>query len=257
MIFAPTIPFPRQFYGFDADAISLMGLPYRLALWGLNVLLPAWVIQKVLLFAVFVVAGLGAYMLCSAESVFGRFFAGFMYVLNPFVYVRFMVGHLGLLLAYSVFPFLIKSFVEFLNQPELEKGIKLVFLSTLILALYSHFVYIAGLVFVTLLIFKVLSSRRDLHGLVNLFGWGGVTAAMFVAMNLHWVVPLLTFKAGTLLISGFTYQDLLAFTSRAWGTGVNIFFTLASLYGFWRVPEGYRYVSETLLGWLPAQGSRE
>ena len=249
MVFTPTIPFPREFYGFDANPIRLVGLPFHLCLWILNLILPSWLIQKALLFMVFLVAGLGAYMLCEAKNVFGKLFAGFMYVLNPFVYVRFMVGHFCLLLAYSIFPFLIGSFVKFSDEPQLERGIKLAFLLALVLILDVHFVYISGLAFIVLFIFKILSLKFNRQYLIRLIGLSGVTLGIFMMMNSYWIFPLFMFRAEDLFLSEFTYRDLLAFASRIWGTGLNIFFTLASLYGFWRMPEGYKYVSEILLGW--------
>ena len=125
MVFTLKIPFPREFYGFNADPIGLTGLPFRLCLWALNLVLPSWLIQKILLFSVFLVSGLGAHYLCEAKSTLGRFYAGFMYVLNPFIYVRFMVGHLRLLLGYCILPFLIKSFIRFLDEPKLAYGVHL------------------------------------------------------------------------------------------------------------------------------------
>jgi len=248
MVFTPTIPFPREFYGFDADPIRLAGLPFRLCLWALNLVLPSWLIQKILLFTVFFVSGLGAHYLCEAKSILGRFYAGFMYVLNPFIYVRFMVGHLNVLMGYCVFPFLVKSFVKFIDDPEFDNGVRFVLLSTLILILDLHFIFIAGLALLTLFIFKILSLKGDLQKLGRLLSGLIFAVAVFVALNLYWLASIFLFEGET-RISTFSYKDLLAFTSKAWGTGVNLFFSLAALYGFWRIPEGYRYVSETLVGW--------
>jgi len=248
MVFTPKILFPLEFYGFNADPVGLAGLPFRLCLWALNLALPAWLIQKILLFAVFLVSGLGAHYLCEAKSSLGRFYAGFMYVLNPFIYVRFMVGHLGLLLGYCILPFLIRSFIGFLDEPKLAYGVKFALFLTLILVLDIHYVYIAGLLLLALFIFKILSLKGDLQNLGRLLGCIIFSAAVFAALNLYWLASIFLFRGKT-RISVFSYNDLLAFTSKAWGTGANLFFSLAALYGFWRIPEGYRYVSETLPGW--------
>ena len=248
MVFTPKIPFPREFYGFDADPIRLVGLPFRLFLWALNFVLPAWLIQKILLFAVFLFSGLGAHYLCEARSSLGRFYAGFLYVLNPFVYVRFMVGHLGLLLGYSVLPFLIKSFVSFLDEPKLDSGVKFALLLTLILVLDVHYVYIAGLALLFLFVFKILSLKEEPQKLRRIISGIVFSAVIFAGLNVYWLASIFLLGTET-RVSTFGYRDLLAFASKAWGTGVNIFFSLAALYGFWRVPEGYRYVCETLPGW--------
>ena len=248
MVFTPKIPFPREFYGFDADPIRLVGLPFKLFLWALNLVLPGWLIQKILLFAVLLFSGLGAHYLCEAKSSLGRFYAGFLYVLNPFVYVRFMVGHLNLLLGYSVLPFLIKSFTGFLDKPGFDSGVKFALLLTLIVVLDVHYVYIAGLVLLFLFVSKVLSLKEEPQKLWRIVSGVVFSAVVFAGLNVYWLASI--FLLGTEThVSTFSYRDLLAFASQAWGTGVNIFFSLAALYGFWRVPEGYRYVCETLPGW--------
>ncbi len=247
MVFTPTIQFPGSFFGFSNDPISLLYMPYNLGLWALNNVASSWIIQKTLLFLVFLLAGLGAYDFCSTESISGKLFAGFIYAMNPFIYVRFMVGHLSLLLAYSVFPFLLKSFIKFLHDTRMETCIRMMLLSTLVIILDSHFVYITAIPFVALLIFKILTMNRK--NFLKIICWSAIACLFFLVINFFWIAPMLTFETSNPFISGFTYQDLLAFTSRTWGTGFNIFFTLATLYGFWRFPEGYSYVSWTLPGW--------
>ena len=80
MVFTPKIPFPREFYWFDADPIRLVCLPFRLFLWALNFVLPAWLIQKILLFAVLLFSGLGAHYLCEAKSSLeGSMLASYMF----------------------------------------------------------------------------------------------------------------------------------------------------------------------------------
>ena len=248
MVFTPKISFPREFYGFYADPVKIVRLPYRLGLWALNLVFPSWLIQKILLFAVFLVSGLGAYYLCEAESDLGKLYAGFMYVLNPFVYVRFIVGHLNLLLGYSILPFLVKSFIGFLDEPRLDGGVKSALLLTLILVLDVHYVYVAGLALLTLFIFKILSLKGDVQRLHRLMRGVIFLAAIFAGLNIYWLASTFLF-GGETYVSVFSYRDLLVFASKAWGTGASIFFSLAALYGFWHVPEGYRYVSETLPGW--------
>ena len=161
MVFTPKIPFPREFYGFDGDPLKILHLPFNCFLWCLNKILPSWLIQKILLFLVFFLSGLGAYSICRAESIWGRLFAGFFYVLNPFVYVRFMVGHLNVLMGYCIFPFLLASFIKLVEDSHVESAVKFVLLSTLILVLDEHFVFIGGLTLLVLLFWKIIDLRKD------------------------------------------------------------------------------------------------
>jgi hypothetical protein len=246
MPWSPNIKFPSQFYGFETDPISLMGLPFSLIIWPLS-FIPSHILQKAVLFLVFFLSGLGAHRLCLSRSQLGKYFAGFLYTLNPFVYVRFMVGHLGLLLAYAVTPFLISSVLNFLEKPNLKRSLTLALLLTLIISLDSHFSMISALVLISLLIFRSISL--GLKGAPKLLPWLLIATLAYLIINLYWLLPLLLGYVREPFIEGFTYQDQLAFMSHTWGTGVNIFFSLAALYGFWRPPEAYTYVSQTLLGW--------
>lgn len=70
------------------------GLPFFLLLIeGIGSLVPMWVIQKIILFFTLFLAGFSAHHLCPAKNQLGKYFAGLIYMLNPFVYVRFMAGH--------------------------------------------------------------------------------------------------------------------------------------------------------------------
>ena len=240
------IPFLNTFYGFDADPIGLIWLPFSLTIWLLNQIIPSDLLQKALLFNVFFLAGLGAHRLCPSRSEYGRYFAGFLYVVNPFVYTRFMVGHLNLLLAYSISPFTLSSTIKLFIEPSPKRTIKLALLITLNLILDIHFIFIVGLLTLLLVVFRVIEVRWNS---VKFLPYLALTALIYTTLNLYWLIPYSAGSAGEPIIQAFSYQDLIAFASKTWGTGVNIFFSLAALYGFWRYPEGYTYVSQTLPGW--------
>jgi hypothetical protein len=237
---------PPNIYGFETDPIKLINLPYRSTLWLLSQIAPSDTIQKALLFAVFFFAGLGAHRLCPGKSEYGRYFAGILYTINPFVYTRFMVGHLGLLLAYATLPYTINSALKLLKEPSLKRSVELALLITLNLLLDIHYLFIVGLLLLFLTVFRVVEIGWRC---VKLLPYLTSTALLYIALNLYWLVPYLTGSIGEPIIEAFSYQDLITFTSKTWGTGVNIFFSLAALYGFWRYPEGYIYVSQTLPAW--------
>jgi len=242
---SPNVGFPN-IYGFEADPLSLISLPFGLTVWLLKQILPSDIVEKVLLFAAFLLAGLGTHRLCPSKSEYGRYFAGTLYAVNPFVYTRFMVGHLGLLLAYAILPYTINSALKLLKEQSLKRNVELALLLTLNLLLDIHFVFILGLLLLFLMAFRAMEiGWRCPRLLIYL----ALTALLYTALNLYWLIPYLAGSVGEPLVQNFSYQDLIAFASKTWGTGVNIFFSLAALYGFWRYPEGYTYVSQTLPGW--------
>jgi len=242
---SPNVGFPN-IYGFEADPLSLISLPFGLTVWLLKQILPSDIVEKVLLFAAFLLAGLGTHRLCPSKSEYGRYFAGTLYAVNPFVYTRFMVGHLGLLLAYAILPYTINSALKLLKEQSLKRSVELALLLTLNLLLDIHFVFILGLLLLFLIAFRALEIGWRCSRLLVYFA---LTALIYTALNLYWLIPYLAGSVGEPTIQNFSYQDLIAFASKTWGTGANIFFSLAALYGFWRYPEGYTYVSQTLPAW--------
>jgi hypothetical protein len=186
MAWSTNIPLLRVYYGIEADPITLLGFPFNIMLWLLNQIMLSDLLQKILLFAVFFLSGLGAHRLCPSKSEFGRYFAGILYAVNPFVYTRFMVGHLGLLLAYAILPYTINSALKLLKQQSLKNSVELVLLLTLNLILDIHFVFILGLLVLFLVAFRAMEiGWRCSRLLIYL----ALTALIYTALNLYWLKP--------------------------------------------------------------------
>ena len=115
MIFTPdTFRISDSFYGLSNQYSTL---PLYAFLDFLSIFFSNEIIQKLLFFLVFFVSGVSMYKLCPEEWGIGRYFAGFLYMINPFIYVRFLAGHWLILLAYAVSPIVIKSFMDFFEFP--------------------------------------------------------------------------------------------------------------------------------------------
>jgi len=123
------------FYGLSG---SYSVAPFIALLRFLNVLFSVEFIQKLSFFFIFFISGISAYKLCPEEWRMGRYFAGFLYMLNPLVYVRFLAGHWLILLAYAVTPFAIKGLMDFYDAPSTKRAIKFVFLLTSIFVIETH-----------------------------------------------------------------------------------------------------------------------
>ncbi|MFN3622281.1 MAG: hypothetical protein ACK4TI_05255, partial [Nitrososphaerales archaeon] len=69
------------------------------------------------------------------------------------------------------------------------------------------------------------------------------SALLYFALNLYWLLPLLTSKEN--VVSQFTLDDFYVFSAKPQVN--NIYFTLLSLHGFWR--GGYQYTFDAISGW--------
>jgi hypothetical protein len=65
--------------------------------------------QKLLLLAIVFLAGLGMHRAAPARSEAGRYFAGLLYAVNPFVYDRLVTGQWYLLLGYALLPWAFRA----------------------------------------------------------------------------------------------------------------------------------------------------
>lgn len=246
MMFTPRINVSDIFYGFEISFAS--DLPILAALNYLGKIAPMWLWQKLILFLILFLSGYSAHRLCPASYAIGKYFAGLLYMLNPFVYVRFVAGQWKILLTYAIAPFLVIALIDFLENPTPGRAIKVGLLLALTTMLNPSSVFLVVLLFAAFLLFKLfqsrgLSFRKMLSGL-------GISLGIVLATNLYWLVP--TLKAPATIIGQISYKDLQVFTAQAWGTGFNAVFSVFSLHGFWR--GGYNYITQLLPGWYVAFG---
>jgi hypothetical protein len=193
------------------DVTSLMGLPVNFLLHNLSLVLPGWVIQKILMVGIFF---LGFYLplrVCKVESLPRRmtwglksiksvkftpsddlgfiklgvvpYFISLLNVFNPFVYERFLAGQWRVLVGYlSVLPLLV-SLVNF-QQEATWKNVRRIFIILFITALFSiHFLAIDSVIILGYILFNLI---------ISLYRW--VVAQIRVsgkdnkASNFNWLI---------------------------------------------------------------------
>ncbi|MBI4216758.1 MAG: DUF3367 domain-containing protein [Chloroflexi bacterium] len=242
MVFPLDVNQADWFYGLDVQFNG--ALPVYSILFGLSLFLPMWLVQKLILIGIFVSAGLSAYHLCPSNSRTGKYFAGLLYTLNPFVYVRFMAGQWLLLLAYAVLPLAVKAFIDFLENPGGKNGLRLALLITLVSTFNPHLLIILFVVILMLQISWLISERGQLRlrGFIKGIGIAGFS---FILLNIYWIIPVFT-EAKVLARLG-TISDLPVFTAKSLPGVFNVLFSVATMHGFWR--PGYNYISSFLPFW--------
>ena len=243
MVFSPSVKVRDLVYGLGETPVYGGLIPLFLALKGGSFLLPVWILQKVILFLILFLSGISAFHLCPAGRLPGKLFAGLLYMLNPFVYVRFMAGHWLLLLAYAVTPFAVKSMISLFEERGLRGAVRVALLLTLVATFSSHMLLLNLLVFFAFLLAALFRWRGSLR---RLLGLAALALCLFLLLNVYWILPALLFIDKSVL-TAISYRDIQVFAAKTWGSGPNIFFSIASMHGFWRA--GYRYISSILPGW--------
>jgi hypothetical protein len=251
MVFTPSAGHEDVFYGWLEDQngyrpsslTETPRLPYYVVIYLLNSILPMWAIQKLILFLILFVAGIAAYHLCPAKGPYGKYFAGLLYMINPFTYVRFLAGHYQLLLAYAITPFAVKAVVDAFDSGSKDNIIKAALWITLVGIINLHNLLLVLLLFGLFLIVHVIHKWRNTEQIVELLRTTALVTGIFVMANLYWLLPLLTEETTLAQIGA---SDIAAFAPKPL-SNFNIGFTIASMYGFWR--SGYTYVPDLLTFW--------
>ncbi|WP_179293788.1 alpha-(1-_3)-arabinofuranosyltransferase domain-containing protein [Candidatus Methanoperedens nitratireducens] len=209
----------------------------------LSNVIPAWLLQKIYLILIIFLSGISMHSLIDTKSSVPKYFGGILYAVNPFVYVRFLAGHWLILLAYSIMPFAVKSFLDFLDNQNKNNLIRALLLTALTGALNSHILTLLILVYLIFLIFKLYQVKNQAGAVKNLLKSLALLAALYLSLSLYWLLPL--FTANATVINQISQADIYAFA-----TGISAFnavFTIASMYGFWR--EGYIYTKDFIPHW--------
>ena len=243
MIFAPNMDFKSQLYGLHDIHNSTAPLHFLIQI--ISKLIPTWVLQKIIFFMIFFLAGLGTHKLCPTREG-GKYFAGLLYVINPFVYVRFLVGQWGLLFAYALIPFAVKAFIDMLDENSWSKAMKVAVLTTLVGIVMVQGYLLLFLVYLIVLIFKIIRERRQLTFITSLSKCLVVCTVVLIGLNIYWIIP--SFSIIGELESGIGGADLLEFAPKAI-SNLGVPFEVAAMQGFWR-PEPYLWAKDFFRFWF-------
>ena len=232
-------PFPNKFFGlYEWYPSATMPSDFIVSL--LNGLVPAWVWQKAALLLTFFLAGWGAHRLFPVKGL-PQYYAGILYMINPFTAVRFFAGHWGLLAGYAITPFAIKAFLDMLESNNTKDIIKVVIFTTLAGLIQIHTVFLLILAYSVLFAGRLIHLRHDRTGILRQLKSAGIAAGLFLCLNLYWLVPSLTAE-GT-IVQQTSPAELSLFAPHA-TSRFGVAFDLASMHGFWRV--GYVFSKDLI-----------
>jgi hypothetical protein len=240
MVFTPHIAMPQSVNN---------GYLFYAALHVLNTLLPSEILQKILLFSIFLLAGTGMHRLVrtlaqSTETgkakTFGYYIAGIFYAINPFTYDRLMAGQYGVLLGYALLPYFTQALLLLLRAPTVRRGIAVALWASLLCIVSIHslgYMVVLGLIGLTLSLIRKRSDKTYARSLLKPMV---VTLVVFIIASSYWLGPLMLGKGSTAhQIAQFSSQDTIAFAT----VGQNAIEKVGNvirLQGFWQ-EERYLY----------------
>ena len=203
---------------------------------------PGWAIEKMFIFLIFFLSGFSMYLFAGSRLGPSRYFASFLYMVNPFIYARMLAGAWALSLAYALVPLALLSFI---NMLETGKGKCLSYRSTFLAASMFSLVAVfdshtfAIIAFLAVLYFAVSAIYRW-QGIRKYLERTAFPLAIFLSLlllfNAYWLVAAPAGSSG--ILGGFTFLDAIAFASQP-TVFHNTMLSIAAMYGFFRT--GYIY----------------
>jgi hypothetical protein len=224
MVFVPRPPFNAAVLG--TSGVLPRAVPSDAVMAALAWAVPADLVQKLVLLAIWVLACAGAARLLPAERLPAQLAAGVLYAWNPFMAERFILGQWALLLGYAGLPWVLAVSVK----PGLrlsQRAIRL--LVALLPAAVGGFaaMSISALVAVPTALHRGTARAR----LANV----AAVLAVLAALSLPWLIPSLARQVHT------SPTGVAAFAARA-DTPFGTVGSLIALGGAWNaqtVPAGY------------------
>jgi hypothetical protein len=110
MVFVPRLELTRGLLGLDTAVARAVPADLLVAL--ASRLIPADLVQKLILAGVFVGAATGAARLVPSHAPAARAAAAALYAWNPFLYERLVMGHWGLLVSYAALPWVARAAID-------------------------------------------------------------------------------------------------------------------------------------------------
>ncbi len=235
MVFTPKIPMPSDVGGF-----YLIGT----FLHFLNYIVPSQIIEKILLFLAIFVGGVGMHRFAPVKSEWVRYFAGIFYILNPFVYSRFLYGHLYLLLAYALMPWFAKAVFEFFENTNFKNAFKVGLFLAFIGFVNIHSIYFVFLFFAACLLSHILKNRNSKKEIFRSFRFSFLVGLIFLVFSGWWLAPTFLGESQTsqFIVSGIDNRHSEEFKTDA-DSDYGVIFNTAAMYGFWGDRE-WRYINQ-------------
>lgn len=233
---------------------------FHAALHYLNLVIPSQILQKILLFSILLLSGVGMHYVVQhiqktkneprPYDEWAKYIAGSLYMINPFTYSRFMAGQYAVLLGYALLPFFVRAALRFFAVPTIGRGLAICAWAIGISIVSVHTLGMAAIVLVVGFIGHAWRCRDNClilgKGLVIALGSG----LLFVVASGYWLFPMLqgTSNQGQ-AIATFDSSDRAAFATTG-DTVVDKLGNVLQLQGFWAEGQGlYLLPGEQMPGW--------
>lgn len=205
--------------------------------WLLYHVLPGDIIEKIILFGILIASGAGMFLLIQTISRpqvswdawrLASYIAGVFYVVNPFIYARFMAGQWMVLLGYALLPFFITALLKFLRLPSRKTSVIMAIWAIVVGFASIHHIGMVLLSSVMLTGGAVFIYRKDKQRTKQYLKWGSIAIGMWLLANIYWLVSIGNSHSElSRSVAGFDQSHFTAFATLDWPLSV------LQMQGFW------------------------
>ncbi len=227
------VPHPHlasDYWGIPAGTHSgpISRLPIDLLLVALGHVNAVAIGEKALLLAIVFLAGWGMHRLVPSTSDVARFFGGFLYAVNPFVYDRLGTGQWYLLLGYALLPWAFAALLP-LAEGRRSAAWRFAALATAVGVASAHMFALLAVLVVLVSFAVVARGPQRIARLVAIVAGSALTCAA----SLYWLLPVPGLEALWRHIGPAQLHLYGTVSDRRWG----IEGAVAGLYGYWNDPD--------------------
>lgn len=225
--------------------------PLAIMMHYLGLVIPSQGLEKILFFLVFFLSGLGMHKLIPTKNKWPKYFGAILYIFNPFVYSRFLFGHIHLLLAYAITPFFIISLFTFFKNTTLKNALRLTAFFLLIIISSIHAIFFAAILFAITGIVYLFIKWNDKDRLIKTACSSIGVCTLVALFSLYWLIPYAKGETtSSKTAQGFDSRHVVGFQTTA-DEQLGVLVNTASMYGFWGDKEGRYLVQKDIVpGWV-------
>lgn len=249
LVFTPTFTWPTELTNtYPLDAL----------LWVLHLILPGDVIEKIILFLILLLSGVGMHRLLQSIKVkegispdvwrIAVYFGGIFYMINPFTYSRFMAGQWMVLLGYALLPFFLQAFIRLLAIPSRKNAVIAALLAFAVITVSLHHLgMIVLLGIMVIVIASILKYWRNGDHVKKFFGWLLGSAVFVAVLSSFWIIPTLLGQNSTgQAVTNFDGSHFRAFETGG-GNVIGALGQVVRLQGFWVESRGLFALPQSLV----------
>lgn len=214
--------FSNLFFGFINPPCGGI-LPLNTLLYSIANITGPGLIQKITIFTVFLLCALIPYFLFPGDKL-SRLYASLLFLLNPFIYGRFLVGHWHVLWGLAMLPLVLITFTEYLNNSS-YKNLFFTIIALTLLGFSLHLLFASSILILLLILFKYADTKN-----LTVIKKGIIPLLLCIPLNTYWLGPVLFYENTRL--STISHLNIIFYAPLT--DIASVLYSTASMHGFWR-----------------------